>query len=60
LDYLVKVSGKADIQMELVDRFPAPLTHPLTTPLLLRTLRLNCLTRDYVPLWPQSFTAAAS
>ncbi|MGW2568859.1 Eco57I restriction-modification methylase domain-containing protein [Streptomyces sp. NPDC001537] len=55
LDYLVKVSGKADIQGEAIYKFPAPLTHPLTTPLLLRTLRLNCLTRDYAPLWKELF-----
>ncbi|TQL23450.1 type II restriction endonuclease subunit M [Streptomyces sp. SLBN-134] len=58
LDYLVKVSGKADIQIELVSQFPAPLEHPLTTPLLLRTLRLNCLTRDYAALWEELFEPA--
>lgn len=50
-DYLVKVSGKSDVQAELVDRFPAPVDHPAAAQLLLRTLRLNCLTRDYQPLW---------
>ena len=50
-DYLVKVSGKSDVQAELVDRFPAPVDHPAAARLLLRTLRLNCLTRDYEPLW---------
>lgn len=50
-DYLVKVSGKADVQAELIDRFPAPVDHPAWPYLLLRTLRLNCLTRDYSPLW---------
>ncbi|WP_020378290.1 hypothetical protein [Candidatus Microthrix parvicella] len=50
-DYLVKVSGKADIQDELVSRFPAPLDSPLASALRLRTLRLNCLTTDYAPLW---------
>ncbi|MDQ0994000.1 type II restriction endonuclease subunit M [Streptomyces sp. V3I7] len=58
LDYLVKVSGKADIQIELVSQFPAPLEHPLTTPLLFRALRLNCLTRDYAPLWDELFEPA--
>ena len=28
LDYLVKISGKADLQDELIQRFPAPLEHP--------------------------------
>ncbi|WP_232715216.1 Eco57I restriction-modification methylase domain-containing protein [Gordonia metallireducens] len=50
-DYLVKVSGKSDVQAELIDRFPAPLDHPAARMLLLRTLRLNCLTRDYASLW---------
>ncbi|MFF4272143.1 Eco57I restriction-modification methylase domain-containing protein [Streptomyces sp. NPDC001536] len=58
LDYLVKVSGKADIQIELVTKLPAPLSHPLASPLLLRTLRLNCLTRDYASLWEELFEPA--
>jgi hypothetical protein len=55
MDNLVKVSGKADVQVDLVRQFPAPLSHPLTLPLLLRTLRLNCLTRDYAPIWEELF-----
>jgi hypothetical protein len=54
-DYLAKVSGKADMQDELVKRFPLPRSHPLDTALILRTLRLNCLTDDYAPLWEQLF-----
>lgn len=50
-DYLVKVSGKSDVHADLIDRFPAPVEHPAWPLLLLRTLRLNCLTRDYAPLW---------
>ena len=49
-DYLVKVSGKSDVR-ELTARFPAPVDHPAAQQLLLRTLRLNCLTRDYAELW---------
>ncbi|ONI50061.1 MULTISPECIES: Eco57I restriction-modification methylase domain-containing protein [unclassified Streptomyces] len=55
LDNLVKASGKSNIRLELVAQFPAPLTHPLTAPLLLRTLRLNCLIGDYAPLWDELF-----
>lgn len=51
MDYLVKVSGKSDISDELFRTFPAPLDHPAAPWLLLRTLRLNCLTADYAPLW---------
>ncbi|WP_240952700.1 hypothetical protein [Rhodococcus sp. BL-253-APC-6A1W] len=50
-DYLVKVSGMSHVHAELIDRFPAPIDHPAWPYLLLRTLRLNCLTRDYAPLW---------
>ncbi|MGX7695996.1 Eco57I restriction-modification methylase domain-containing protein [Gordonia polyisoprenivorans] len=50
-DYLVKVSGASKVNAEMVDRFPAPVDHPAAAHLLLRTLRLNCLTRDYQPLW---------
>ena len=50
-DYLVKVSGKADVQAEFVDRFPMPMHHPASIYLLLRALRLNCLTQVYEPLW---------
>jgi hypothetical protein len=57
-DYLVKVSGKSDIQDELVRQFPAPQGSPYLTPLLLRTLRLNCLTREYAPLWEELYDPA--
>lgn len=51
LDYLIKVSGKANIEPEVIKSLPAPITHPAWPYLLLRTLRLNCLTRDYEDLW---------
>lgn len=54
-DYLVKVSGKSDVHADLIDRFPAPLDHPAAPYLLLRTLRLNCLTRDYAPVWGELY-----
>ncbi|MGW2374173.1 Eco57I restriction-modification methylase domain-containing protein [Kitasatospora sp. NPDC001683] len=58
IDYLVKVSGSAEANIALLRGLPAPLSHPLTSPLLLRTLRLNCLTRDYAPLWEELFEDA--
>ncbi|MFJ4744990.1 type II restriction endonuclease subunit M [Streptomyces sp. NPDC088775] len=54
-DYLVKVSGASKVNIEMVRNFPAPLMHPLTTPLLLRTLRLSCLIRNYAALWDEIF-----
>lgn len=52
-DYLVKISGKSDVHAELIDRFPAPLDHRAAQCLLPQTLRLNCLTRDFAPLWEE-------
>jgi hypothetical protein len=56
-DYLVKVSGMSKVNKETVDRFPAPLDHSAASYLLLRTLRLNCLTQDYAPLWEELYEA---
>lgn len=53
VDYLVKVSGKADVQDELARRFPVPTKHELGSAMVLRSLRLNCLTGDYAPFWSE-------
>lgn len=55
MDYLVKVTGKRNINHDYIERFPSPIDHPGAVFLLLRTLRLNCLTRDYSPLWAELF-----
>ncbi len=57
LDYFVRVIGMANLEVDLARRFPmvredGPLVHPI----LHRTLRLNCLTRDYAALWESLFT----
>jgi hypothetical protein len=52
-DYLIKVSGKVNVYEEQIARFPAPLDHPAGAYLVLRILRLSCLTRDYAPLWEE-------
>ncbi|MBT3163798.1 type II restriction endonuclease subunit M [Streptomyces sp. Vc74B-19] len=57
-EYLLRVSGKQHIQAELMAQFPTPLDHPLVAPLLLRTLRLNCLTDEYSDIWAELFDAA--
>lgn len=56
-DYFVKVVGKRNLSDDLIGLFPAPHKHPLSIPLLLRILRLNCLTREYAPLWERLFDA---
>jgi hypothetical protein len=54
-DYLVKISGTTNLRANYTDRFPAPLDHPAASSVIFRTLRLNCLTRDYGPLWEELF-----
>jgi hypothetical protein len=54
-DYLVKVSAKSNIWDELVRRFPASPDPVFCPSLLLRILRLTCLTRDYAPLWQELY-----
>ena len=55
VDFLVKVSGKADIVTNIITRFPHPRDHGLIPELILRALRLNCLTTDYAPFWAELY-----
>jgi hypothetical protein len=57
LDFLVKVTAKTDLILNVVSRFPHPVGHPLAPALTLRALRLNCLTADYEPLWQDVYDA---
>jgi len=57
-DFLVKVSGASKVQAEFTSRFPHPRDHVLVPELVLRALRLNCLTADYAPLWEELFDPA--
>ncbi|GAA1383876.1 class I SAM-dependent DNA methyltransferase [Pseudonocardia kongjuensis] len=54
-DFFVRFGGFRDVRINLVRRMPAPMTGHLTNELLLRQLRLNCLTADYAPLWEELF-----
>ncbi|MFF5962692.1 hypothetical protein ACFY64_02875 [Streptomyces collinus] len=52
VDYLLRSSGRGDLQTAGAKAMPAPSPHhPLASALLLRTLRLNCLTTAYADLW---------
>ncbi|MQS07081.1 hypothetical protein FNX48_007820 [Streptomyces sp. IF17] len=52
VDYLVRTTGRGDLQVQGAKSLPAPPPeHPLATPLLLRTLRLNSLTSAYADIW---------
>ncbi|MBP1783322.1 hypothetical protein J3R08_003172 [Micromonospora sp. HB375] len=56
-DYLLRITGRADLQPSEVRTMPAPppADNPLAKSLLLRTLRLNCLTSAYDGLWRELF-----
>lgn len=56
VDFLVKVSGTGHVQAHFAERFPHPIDHPLAPELILRALRLNCLTADYSALWGELTT----
>lgn len=55
LDYLFKVAGAAHVVEHQLSKAPFPRSSPYDARLLLRTLRLNCLTADYAPLWEELF-----
>ncbi|MFF0120115.1 class I SAM-dependent DNA methyltransferase [Micromonospora arida] len=59
LDYLLRITGKANLHPADLAAFPVPsVGHPLAAPLLVRTLRLNCLTIPYAGLWSKLFQSA--
>lgn len=57
LDFLVKVGG-SDVTQSVVQHFPHVRGHPLESRLLLRTLRLNCVTQAYALLWAELYDGA--
>lgn len=58
-DFLVKVSGLTHANASFLEVFPLlPENHPLAPELLLRTLRLNCLTADFAGLWEELYDPA--
>jgi hypothetical protein len=51
-DYLLRVTGRGDLRKADARLMPiAEVGHPLSEALLLRVLRLNCLTDAYAGLW---------
>lgn len=56
LDYFLRATGRSDLQKGEAEVMPAPTEdHPLEGALLLRTLRLNCQTNAYAPLWEELY-----
>ncbi len=56
LDYLLRVTGRGHLNVTDAKMMPVPDSdHPLASDLLLRTLRLNCLTDAYADLWRELY-----
>jgi hypothetical protein len=59
IDYLVRILGRTHLQLAGAVAMPAAVWgHPLAMSLLLRVLRLNCLTQDYSDLWSALYQSA--
>jgi hypothetical protein len=59
LDYLLRITGRRNLGVTDARIMPAPDTdHPMTAFLLLRTLRLNCLTDAYANIWRELHDSA--
>ncbi|MFD5618431.1 class I SAM-dependent DNA methyltransferase [Streptomyces yangpuensis] len=57
LDYLLRITGREAVRASEAARMPfADPHHPLAPALLVRTLRLNCLTSAYGPLWQELYS----
>ncbi len=55
-DFLVRLMAVSDIRGETLEQLPMPRASAYYPALTHRTLRLNCLTRDYGPLWEDLWT----
>jgi hypothetical protein len=50
-DFAVRSAPKANIFLPTINRLPVRLDHPLQAGLVIRVLRLNCVTQAYAGLW---------
>lgn len=51
-DFFLKVSGSGEVQFSFIAGLPLVRNqNPLSMPIAVRAARLNCLTRDFEPLW---------
>ncbi len=58
LDYQIRVSGHANLHSRSARFLPAPSgAHPLSDALILRVLRLNCLTSAYLSIWRRVYSS---
>lgn len=58
-DFAIRAAPKSGIYLPNLARLPmVPLDHPLVPKLILRTLRLNCVTDAYADLWAECWDEA--
>ncbi|MGO2314023.1 MAG: restriction endonuclease [Brachybacterium tyrofermentans] len=58
-DFVIRSTVSGDIFMSAINRLPQiPNTHTLASAVVLRTLRLNCLTDAYAGLWRDTYSDA--
>lgn len=56
IDYYLRTTNRSQLQVAGARSMPAPRPgHPLGPALLIRMLRLNCLTTAYAPLWAELY-----
>jgi len=55
LDFFVKTIGKSNLGDSIFEGLPLGVNEIYKSPLSLRTLLLNCLTRPYAPLWERQW-----
>ncbi|WP_329101724.1 class I SAM-dependent DNA methyltransferase [Micromonospora sp. NBC_01699] len=56
IDYQLRITGRGHLDVADLEALPSPqVDHPLAPDLLLRTLRLNCLTNAFAALWSELF-----
>ena len=59
LDYALRIGGRGHLDVADARTMPVPADdHPLAEAMLLRTMRLNCLTDAYAPLWEELYRDA--
>ncbi|MES9542310.1 class I SAM-dependent DNA methyltransferase [Actinomadura sp. NPDC000600] len=57
MDYILRITGRGHLGANEVRNLPAPESiHPLADALLVRVMRLNCLTEAYAEFWNRVFS----
>ena len=58
MDFAVRAAPKAHIRIPTINRLPVLVRHPLQVAIVIRVLRLNCVTEAYSDLWRHVYKEA--